>query len=140
MSYLLKQPLAVLLTGCNFTQELGDLPDFELPDVLPDLPGIAQNLAFSTDFVDLPDIPFFDVSKPGHLQVSTEVVALTQQLPPLLPEVKPVPEIHSIPPLPPIEAPPTLPTLQLPDPEATVQSNHSIATNHAPQKSFDLPG
>ncbi len=71
--------------------------------MLPDLPGIAQNLAFA----DLPDIPFFE-DKP--IPNTVEPVVLSAPLPVL--EVKQ----EELPPrpLPPTEAPPSIPVL--PDP------------------------
>ena len=127
------QFLYVELKQSSF-QELGELPDFELPDVLPDLPGVAQNLAFVNDLTDLPDIPFFEpANKSGNSQrVSSEASAVLQQLPP--PEA--LPEVRSTAPLPPTEAPPDLPPL--PDPEPI--PDLPMASKPVQQKSSDEPG
>ena len=94
-----------------FLQDIGDLPDFELPEVLPDLPGIAQNLAFAqTSLDELPDIPFFEDSK--SLSVLSPPLPVPQPRPPKQEQV----EQKAGPPLPPIEAPPTLPPF-FPEPE-----------------------
>ena len=126
-------------------QELGELPDFELPDVLPDLPGVAQNLAFVTDLSELPDVPFFDVGggggKSGNSLVSSEAAGFLQH-----PEV--LPRVESTPPLPPTEAPPDLPPLSvdqpdlssLPDPEPFVQLDPPMASKPVQAKSSDEPG
>ncbi len=78
--------------------------------MLPDLPGIAQNLAFANDLTDLPDIPFFE-DKSWSNPNTVDPVVLSPPLPVL--EVK-----QEIPPrpLPPTEAPPSIPVL--PDPIA----------------------
>ena len=119
-----------------FLQELGELPDFELPDVLPDLPGVAQNLAFLPDLSDLPDIPFFDVPKSGNPHVPSEAASVLQQLP--LPEV--LPKVQSTPPLPPTEAPPDLPPLPESIPDPLPQPDLPMAAKPVQSKSSDEPG
>jgi hypothetical protein len=64
-----------------FFKDLGDLPDFELPDFLPDLPGIAQNLAFANDLEDLPDIPFFEEKSNVNQALPTPAVLHLSQPP-----------------------------------------------------------
>ena len=79
--------------------------------MLPDLPGIAQNLAFANDLADLPDIPFFEDKSWSNPNTVEPAVLLSASLPVL--DVK-----QDLPPrpLPPTEAPPSIPVL--PDPIA----------------------
>ena len=79
--------------------------------MLPDLPGVAQNLAFANDLADLPDIPFFEDKSWSNPNTIEPAVLLSASLPVL--DVK-----QDLPPrpLPPTEAPPSIPVL--PDPIA----------------------
>jgi hypothetical protein len=78
---LLTKNLVFLKKIIFFFKDLGDLPDFELPDFLPDLPGIAQNLAFANDLEDLPDIPFFEEKSNVNQALPTPAVLHLSQPP-----------------------------------------------------------
>ena len=127
-----------------FFQDIGDLPDFELPEVLPDLPGIAQNLAFVLSSLDdLPEIPFFEDVKSVSV-LSPPLPVLSASLPDPQTEIRQVQhqqeELRPGPPLPPIDAPPTLPPF-FPEPELPEipMASKPVKTS-APARQPDEPG
>jgi hypothetical protein len=101
--------------------------------VLPDLPGIAQNLAFAHSSLDeLPDIPFFEDNK--------SLPVLSPPMPVQEPQTRVVQqqeEQRTGPPLPPVEAPPTLPPFP-PEPELPKASQPVQTT--VPDRQPDEPG